>query len=80
MLQPIRTSQRRGFTMIEIAIPSPKRWSRLESLRAFQPSPTGATKLGITSPMTLAETRLFGVSLLGLSDEALTDVLVARLA
>jgi hypothetical protein len=30
--------------------------------------------------MKLAETRFFGVSVLGLSDEALTDVLVARLA
>jgi uncharacterized protein YggT (Ycf19 family) len=46
----------------------------------FQPSPTGATKLGVTSPITLAETRFFGVSLLGVSGEALTDVLVARLA
>jgi uncharacterized protein YggT (Ycf19 family) len=47
---------------------------------AFQPSPAGATKLGLTGPMKLAETRFFGVSVLGLSDEALTDVLVARLA
>jgi uncharacterized protein YggT (Ycf19 family) len=46
----------------------------------FQPSPAGATKLGLTSPMKLTETRFFGVSMLGLSDEALTDVLVARLA
>jgi uncharacterized protein YggT (Ycf19 family) len=46
----------------------------------FQPSPVGATKLGLTSPMKLAETRLFGVSLLGLSDETLSDVLAARIA
>jgi uncharacterized protein YggT (Ycf19 family) len=46
----------------------------------FRPSPTGATKLGLSSTMLLTDTRLFGVSLLGLSDEVVADVLVARLA
>src|SRR4051794_6102909 len=46
----------------------------------FQPSPVGATKLGLTSAMRLPDTRVFGVSLLGLSDEPLTDVLAARIA
>ena len=46
----------------------------------FQPSPVGATKLGLTSAMKLADTRTFGVSVLGLSDDALTDVLAARIA
>ena len=46
----------------------------------FQPSPVGATKVGLTSPMKLADTRTFGVSLLGLSDEPLADVLAARIA
>jgi len=46
----------------------------------FQPSPVGATKLGLTSAMSLPDTRVFGVSLLGLSDEPLTDVLAARIA
>jgi uncharacterized protein YggT (Ycf19 family) len=45
----------------------------------FQPSPVSATKLGVTSAMGLAETRVFGVSLLGLSDEMLIDVLAARI-
>jgi uncharacterized protein YggT (Ycf19 family) len=50
------------------------------SAGTFQPSPVGTTKLGLTSPMKLAEARLFGVSLLGLSDEAVSDVLAARLS
>ena len=46
----------------------------------FQPSPVGTTKLGLTSAMRLTDTRVFGVSLLGLSDNSLTDVLAARIA
>jgi len=46
----------------------------------FQPSPVGATKLGLTSAMKLSDTRAFGVSVLGLTDDALTDVLAARIA
>ena len=34
----------------------------------------------MTSAMRLADTRLIGLTLLGLSDEALTDVLAARIA
>ncbi|HTH04777.1 MAG TPA: hypothetical protein VL916_02860, partial [Ilumatobacteraceae bacterium] len=46
----------------------------------FQPSPVGTTKLGLTSAMKLTDTRVFGVSLLGLSDDSLIDVLAARIA
>lgn len=46
----------------------------------FQPSPVGTTKLGLTSAMKLNDTRVFGVSLLGLSDNTVTDVLAVRVA
>lgn len=45
----------------------------------FQPSPVGATKLGLTSAMKLADTRAFGVTLLGLANEPVTDVLATRI-
>jgi uncharacterized protein YggT (Ycf19 family) len=46
----------------------------------FQPGAIGPTKLSMTSPIGLADTRLFGVSMLGPSDEAVSDVLAARVA
>jgi uncharacterized protein YggT (Ycf19 family) len=47
---------------------------------SFQPGAVGPTKLSMTSPLALADTRLFGVSMLGASDEAVADVLAARIA
>ncbi|HZB40689.1 MAG TPA: YggT family protein [Ilumatobacter sp.] len=46
----------------------------------FQPGVVGPTKLAMTSPIGLTDMRLFGVSLLGPSDEAVADVLAARIA
>ena len=46
----------------------------------FQPGAVGPTKLSMTGPLGLADTRLFGVSILGPSDEAVSDVLAARIA
>ena len=77
--QPARTSTSRRAGWTRAAGTRCGRRTRAgvrTSAGTFQPSPAGATKLGLTSPMTLAETRSFGVSLLGLSDEALADVLV----
>ena len=45
----------------------------------FQPGVVGPTKLAMTSPINLADTRLFGLSMLGPSDEAVGDVLAARI-
>jgi uncharacterized protein YggT (Ycf19 family) len=46
----------------------------------FQPGAMGPTKLSMTTPIHLTDTRLFGLSELGVSDEAVADVLAARIA
>jgi uncharacterized protein YggT (Ycf19 family) len=45
----------------------------------FQPGVVGPTKLAMSSPINLADTRLFGLAALGPSNEAVADVLAARI-
>jgi uncharacterized protein YggT (Ycf19 family) len=45
----------------------------------FQPGVGGPTKLAVTSPSPLGDARLVGVSVLGRSDQAVADVLAARI-